>query len=284
MRADSVSTALATTTVTIVLHHALRTYYDTRRQKAWIVTTLSSAVTTFGSLPFLWDVVQSGGDVTALQPRRALAAIVCRTFQGLLLADLIIGCRYYREHVTLCWGWIHHSSYIILLHYLLRSGAAHCFCLAAFMELPTLHLALSFLHPRLRHDVLFCGLFLATRILFHLALIVAFSTTLGRSVVGGNPLPVVFLGMAFPGHVMWFTQSVRGTMRRGRSKSISISQPAEIKADFPSTPTEELSGSWSSASSDSDSDLSSESELTTPTFEASGPTWDAIVDLPTIVL
>ncbi|KAJ7611740.1 hypothetical protein FB45DRAFT_694355, partial [Roridomyces roridus] len=188
--------------------------YATKRQRSWIITALSSAATTFGSLPFLWDVISSGGDVTALQPRYSFAALVCRLFQGLLLADLIVGCCCYAEHITIAWGIVHHTAYIALLSYLIPSGAAHCFCLAAFMELPTLHLALSFLHPRLRHDVLFCALFFATRIVFHISLIFAFSTKLGMTVVQGNPLPLVFLTLALPGHVMWFSQSVRGTIRR----------------------------------------------------------------------
>ncbi|KAJ7494389.1 hypothetical protein B0H11DRAFT_934955 [Mycena galericulata] len=214
MRSDSPFNAVVATAVTILLHHALRTQYPTKRQRAWIITGLSSATMTLGSLPFVLDVLCAYGDIAALRPRYRLAALICRTFQGFLLADLIVGCRYYRSHITVCWGWIHHTAYIALLHFLVRRGWAHCFCLCAIMELPTLHLALAFLHPRVRHDGLFCGLFLATRILFHVFLLGAFWGPAGMILAQGSWLPATFLALAFPGHAAWFVQSVRGAVRR----------------------------------------------------------------------
>ncbi|KAJ7778789.1 hypothetical protein DFH07DRAFT_796012 [Mycena maculata] len=234
MRSESPFNALAVAAVTIFFHHALRKLYPTKRQRAWIITGLSSAAMCLGSIPFVLDIAESRGDITALRPRYRLAALICRAFQGFLLADLIVGSRYYPSHVTICWGWIHHNAYIVLLHYLVRRGWAHCFCLAAVMELPTLHLSLAFLHPRFRHDWLFCGFFLATRIVFHLFLLGVMLAPMGRSVVQGSRLPATFLALAFPGHAVWFMQSVRGAIRRSRSKEaatpVALQSPSD--SDF----------------------------------------------------
>ncbi|KAJ7084844.1 hypothetical protein B0H15DRAFT_783607 [Mycena belliarum] len=203
----------------ILLYHALQTRYSTHKQRSWIITTLSSATMSLCSAPFVFDVLFSRGDITALQPRLDLAALICRTFQGFLLADLVAGCRYYRRHITIGWGWIHHSAYIVLLHYMIQRGWAPGFCLCAVMELPTFQLSLSFLHPRLRHDLLFCASFFATRIIFHLFVFGIFCSPAGVSLAQGSRLPATFLALAFPGHLVWFAQSVRGAIRR-RHRSV----------------------------------------------------------------
>ncbi|KAJ7215301.1 hypothetical protein B0H12DRAFT_1194579 [Mycena haematopus] len=215
--------AVAATGASILLYHALQKLYTAQRQRAWIITGFSSALMTLCSAPFVLDVVWSRGDLRALHPRFRLAVLTCRAFQGSLLADLIVGCKYYRSSVTICWGWIHHSTYIVLIQFVLRRRWGHLFCLALLMELPTSHLSLSFLHPRFRHDWLFCTSFLVTRIIFHLFLLYTFCTPHGLSVVQGSYLPALCAALAFPGHAVWFLQSVRGAIRRGRQRK-SISQ------------------------------------------------------------
>ncbi|KAJ7162083.1 hypothetical protein C8R46DRAFT_1000015 [Mycena filopes] len=212
----STSNGVAAACATILLYSALQKLYPTTRQKSWIITACSSATMTICSIPFVLDIVLARGDVAALRPRSYHAALACRWFQGFLLADLIVGCRYYKQHITTCWGWIHHSVYILLIQYMVKRQWAHGFCLCAAMELPTFHLALSFLHPRFRHDWLFCASFFATRIMFHLAVLFAFCLPTGVAVAGGSYLPAAFLTLAFPGHVVWLVQGVRGAIRRGK--------------------------------------------------------------------
>ncbi|KAJ6500742.1 hypothetical protein C8R45DRAFT_978967 [Mycena sanguinolenta] len=223
MAHDSTFLAVSATGASIFLYHALQKLYTAQRQRAWIITGFTSILTTLCSAPFVLDVVWSRGDIRALHPRFHLAVLTCRAFQGCLLADLIVGCKYYRSSVTICWGWVHHTLYIVLIQFLLRRQWGHLFCLALLMELPTAHLSLSFLHPRLRHDWLFCASFLVTRIIFHLFLLCTFCTPRGRSVAQGSYLPAICAALAFPGHVVWFTQSVRGAIRRGRQRKASVS-------------------------------------------------------------
>ncbi|KAJ7491049.1 hypothetical protein FB451DRAFT_1361727 [Mycena latifolia] len=211
---DSAFNALVAAGGTILLYHVLQNQYTTQKQRSWIITAFSSATMSLCSVPFFLDVMLSRGDVTALRPRLDLAALICRAFQGFLIADLIVGCRYYRCHITMFWGWIHHSFYIILLHYIIQRGWAHGFCLCAVMEVPTFHLSLSFLHPRFRHDWLFCASFFTTRIVFHLFLFWALCSPAGISLAQGSYLPATFLALVFPGHALWFAQSVWGAIRR----------------------------------------------------------------------
>ncbi|KAJ6449493.1 hypothetical protein C8R47DRAFT_1296955 [Mycena vitilis] len=217
-RYDPIFSGVATASA-IWLYHALQTVYTAERQRAWIITGISSAVMALGSIPFVMDLALSYGDLRALRPRFQHATLICRTFQGFLLADLIVGYKHYRASITVCWGWIHHSVYIVLLNYTIHRQWAHIFCLCACMELPTLHLSLSFLHPRLRHDWLFCGSLLATRIILHLFLLHAFCSPRGMAATHGSRLPALGLALAFPGHAMWFMQSIRGTIRRSQRLS-----------------------------------------------------------------
>ncbi|CAE6451718.1 unnamed protein product [Rhizoctonia solani] len=113
------------------------------------------------------------------------------------------------------------------------------------MEIPTLLLALGSLDQCLRSDYLFAGVFFSTRILLHVALIVAYAGVYFREASGvprhfevsfptisetnqtltntqnatapkslDSPLPALFLLAAFPMHYMWFTGCVRGILRR----------------------------------------------------------------------
>ncbi|KAJ7279134.1 hypothetical protein C8J57DRAFT_1305646 [Mycena rebaudengoi] len=218
-RAASGQVALAAASTTIFAYHVLQSFYSTKRQRAWIITGLSSCAMTAASVPFVLDIIMSRGDVTALLPRPHLSPLICQIFQGFLIADLLVGSRHYPDQLTFCWGWIHHTMYILLMQYTIRRGWTHVFCLCAVMELPTSHLAISFLHPRFRNDWLFCAFFFATRIIAHIFIFLAFCSSGLSPVYGGNRLPAIFLAIAFPGHLVWFIQSVRGAIRRSRKRS-----------------------------------------------------------------
>ena len=64
-----------------------------------------------------------------------------------------------------------------MLSYVARQGWAHIFALGCIEELPTLHLALANLAPRLRNDVVFATLFALTRLGLHIALVAAVRRT-----------------------------------------------------------------------------------------------------------
>ena len=65
------------------------------------------------------------------------------------------------------------ADHCSMLSYVARQGWSHIFALGCIEELPTLHLALANLAPRLRNDHVFAGLFFVTRLVLHIALVVA---------------------------------------------------------------------------------------------------------------
>ncbi|GAB1521079.1 hypothetical protein RhiTH_004170 [Rhizoctonia solani] len=112
-------------------------------------------------------------------------------------------------------------------------------------KIPTLILALGSLNKRFRSDYLFAGVFFSTRILLHVALIVAYAGVYLRKADGmsrrsevdfptisetnqtladvqnitipkslNSPLPALFFLAALPMHCMWFVGCIRGILRR----------------------------------------------------------------------
>ena len=78
---------------------------------------------------------------------------------------------------------------------------ASIFTAALIMELPTFLLGSARLFPHLRNDSAFSASFLATRIVLHVFMIVAY-------VSRREFMPSVVLSSAFPLHAMWFTKQV----------------------------------------------------------------------------
>lgn len=131
----------------------------------------------------------------------------------------MVGSLYYAEHITILTGWGHHISYLILVDFTVSRGWSHIFALAGLMELPTFHLAISVLHPRLRHNILFAAMFFATRIAFHVGLFISyFSKATRTKAVGGSFVPASLFAAIFPLHVQWFTGCIKGFIRRSKAR------------------------------------------------------------------
>ncbi|KAJ6463125.1 hypothetical protein C8R47DRAFT_1225248 [Mycena vitilis] len=150
---------------------ALAPHFPAERQRAWILTTLASSLMTLSSLPFVADYFSHGG-IAGVLARAALAVAVNRFFQAYLVADMLLGALCYRAQINFLTGWVHHVVYVGITELAVRRGWAHVFCLCAVMELPTFLLGLSTLIPRLRSNALFALAFFATRIVFHVVLMV----------------------------------------------------------------------------------------------------------------
>ncbi|KAJ7176972.1 hypothetical protein C8R46DRAFT_1246218 [Mycena filopes] len=205
--------------------------FATPRQRAWILTTLASAVMTIASLPFVADYLfRAGGGVAQVQLRQGAAAAVNRFFQAYLAADMIVGALYYRSQIGFLTGWVHHAVYLCITETAIRFTWAHIFCFGACMELPTLLLGLGTLRPRLRSDALFALTFLATRILLHLVLLAAYARDPATRVPAG------VLGAVFPLHAMWFSGCVKGFVRRWRAQRASSSASASRASTSASSP------------------------------------------------
>lgn len=189
-------------------------HFEDSKQKAWIVTLLSSTVMATGSLPFLWRYLRAHGDVLLVPNFDWLSQTLCAAFQGFLLSDLALGSQFYAQHLTPALGWGHHLAYAVILPYITYRGWARVFALCLAMEIPTCMLAASFLFPKLRNDMLFALLFFATRVVFHISLFVAYVKPRGRTGgVDGSYIPALLLATALLMHLSWFINSVFGILR-----------------------------------------------------------------------
>lgn len=157
----------------------------------------------------------------------------------LLFRDLLVGVIHYRAHVHPLSGWLHHSLYIWIVQLTINHAWSHIFCLCAVMELPTAILALGTISPaRFRSDAWFGFTFFLTRIFLHVCFIVAYAKEGNRTIlVEGSYIPSVVLACAFPMHAMWFTNYIKGVLRRSKraqqtiaDKAVAITKVAPVPA------------------------------------------------------
>ncbi|KAF8316065.1 hypothetical protein DL93DRAFT_787437 [Clavulina sp. PMI_390] len=214
----------------VAAFHLMMPFYPSVKQRAWLLTSLGSSCMTLCSIPFIWDfVVNQHGDVSHLIQIPAISVTAARMFQAYLAADLFVGRLYYRSQINIVTGWGHHIVYMVLVDYLIRWGWSHIFILAGCMEIPTFHLAIASMHPRLRQDIVFAVLFFATRIAFHVMLFVSYLPKSTRDIaVQGSFLPSILFALAFPMHLMWFIGCLKGFIKRHKSRKAKAAAAASL--------------------------------------------------------
>jgi len=205
-------------------YYRLAPRYPTAKQSAWILTTISSAVMTLASIPFLYDYFSNGGNVKYVRMIPNLSVTISRFFQSYLAMDLTMGAVYYRSQVGLLTGWIHHPVYILIVELAIRRSWTHIFCLCAAMEIPTFFLGFMTLHPDFRSNTTFAIAFFFTRILLHIILCISYFLHDNRTqTTGGSYLPSVLLATILPLHVMWFYGCIQGFYRRASQRHTPVS-------------------------------------------------------------
>lgn len=203
--------------------------FNNNKNKAWILTTLSSTTMTFGALPlmfqffFIENVPISQSSFTDSPYVTVLSAF----FITYVFFDLVMGHIFYRDQMNIDSGYVHHTIYTILVFLLIQWRLSSAFVICGIMELPTMLMAFATLNKRLRHDNLFGGSFFATRILFHLYMIYhmyvaypqfTFSDFLSLSVRRGSCSFFVPLAV-LPLHIMWFRGWIYQQIRLYKKKT-----------------------------------------------------------------
>ncbi|KIJ95923.1 hypothetical protein K443DRAFT_108043 [Laccaria amethystina LaAM-08-1] len=231
-RPDTLTLLLLSFATLSASYYSLAPRYGTPKKTSWILTTVSSAVMTIASLPFLYDYFSYGGSVKHVRTLPMLSIAATRFFQAYLAVDLVLGSVHYPSHVHLVTGWIHHAMYIIIVELTIKRSWSHIFCLCAAMEIPTFILGFTNLYPQLRNNVFFAVSFFLTRILFHIILGVSYLLPHNRhDTTGGSFLPACLLAIIFPMHAMWFHGCIKGFQRR-RAESRAKAPPSVIELDI----------------------------------------------------
>ncbi len=142
---------------------------SSQRQRAWILTFLSSGIMALGSLRYLAAFAIDASMNIATLPMQLsdFDVQMCAFFIAYLVLDLVVGLVHYRQYLNPLSGWIHHIGYMVLLTHLLKRGLTALFCLSAIMEVPTFCLSLGHLWKPMRHDLVFGFSFFLTRVVFH---------------------------------------------------------------------------------------------------------------------
>lgn len=70
----------------VVFYRLIAPLYTTSKQHAWVLTALSSALTSLAALPYFYDFLSSGGQIQALRPSSVWSDAVVKVFQGYLIS------------------------------------------------------------------------------------------------------------------------------------------------------------------------------------------------------
>ncbi|KAG0187343.1 hypothetical protein DFQ28_006494 [Apophysomyces sp. BC1034] len=175
-----------------VWHYSILT---TARQRAYVLSLLSSFVTAMSSIPLVVKMVYSRDFEVLLKAESAWTLAITTFFLVFLILDLSVGAVFYRSQIGLLTGWTHHLIYIVTLFWVIQKHYTAIFVTMCILEVPTFFLAIGSIEPRWRHDYLFASTFVATRIIFHALMI---CSAFRFSVIWKT------LSLFFPLHCYWF--------------------------------------------------------------------------------
>jgi hypothetical protein len=179
---------------------SLKGWVVTDKQKAYVLSLLSSSTTTAGSLPLIWQMWKNNWELQVIIAERWWTVMLTSFFATFLFLDLSIGVIFYRKKIDILTGWIHHTSYLFTMAWILKNRMATVFVTMCLLEAPTFVLAIGSVNSKLRRDYLFALLFVSTRILFHAHMI--YATYCCPSL---RLAPTIVLSIFFPLHCYWFS-------------------------------------------------------------------------------
>lgn len=178
------------------------------KQASWYLTLTSSFICTVVSTPFVIQFIYSDLNMELLGADSNFhTGFVC-FFISYLILDLVLGCMYYRQRITLMTGWVHHVFYIVTLTWFLRLRISSLFTIASILELPTLILAAGSMVHEWRSDLLFGSTFFILRLVAHAWMMIAL-----KKYHRIQFMWVVAL-VIYPLHLYWFYGIIQVQLRR----------------------------------------------------------------------
>lgn len=210
-------------------------YLRTERQRAYVLSTLSSGTMTLLSLPFVWGYVAHGLHETYWASQEGWRAAVTQFgvlfFGTYLFADLAIGQLCYPSQIGLLTGWVHHTVYIGICLYLQTNRTGPLLLIAAILELPTFDLAISNLFPAVRSDVRFLTSFFLVRIVFNIVLALDCVRPSSRAMADDSWIPFGVLSLALALHISWFRGGLMGYLKRRAASRAKTATPVTEESD-----------------------------------------------------
>jgi hypothetical protein len=209
-----------------LVSHRFPSKFAVLKVQAWLLTLLSSAIMTLGSIPLVIAFMRENRQLnTFSQTNSAFSTGICAYFISYLISDLLIGSIYYRSLIHPVSGWFHHCLYIILVFYIIQISVPGIFTIFGILEAPTFIIALGSIHPPFRSDRLFGLLFFLTRICLHVYITF--------KIYQGFPENYHYLISAsiIPLHVMWFRGWIKSQLKAKNVKVIQVDTSTLSKHD-----------------------------------------------------
>ncbi|RUS12719.1 hypothetical protein BC937DRAFT_87192 [Endogone sp. FLAS-F59071] len=206
-------------------------FITTDKQRAYLLTAVSSTITTSGALNILYRFWRSGWDLSALSYESPIWFSLTVFFQTFLVVDLAVGLVYYRKRIDPLTGWTHHIIYYFTLWWVMSCRLTQLFGIMCLLEAPTLALALGSINPKWRKDMVFASLFVSTRLVFHGFML--------YMLYNYHPMPqaVLVLGFFYPVHVYWFFGFVKQQQRLARKRAAAVKEASVSAVESTATTT-----------------------------------------------
>ena len=188
------------------------------KTRAWGLTLEISSLYSLLGFYWVWEFCAALARGTALHllaqqtPFDELCIVWMISY---LVVDLFFGLLDYRSQLRVDTTYVHHALYFLVEVFCLLNGYARYYLIFSVLELPTCVLALGSAFPSWRHDALFGGTFLITRILYEVFVAAAL-------VAVGAPMPLYLLAppvvASLAMHVVWMRAWMAPKKGKGKGK------------------------------------------------------------------
>src|SRR3954463_12166863 len=103
--------AIASASIVFLVTFLFLRPHLTPKQQGWLLSLMSSAFMTLGSIPFTLRLAWLGWNPTLLDGDSIMSASLVSIFLTYLSMDLVLGSLYYPKYLDPITGWMHHLSY-----------------------------------------------------------------------------------------------------------------------------------------------------------------------------
>jgi hypothetical protein len=200
-----------TSVAILVWYYTLRETTDkSEKRLSWILTLLSSIVTTFGCLPIVLKGYETDWPTEILYGNDRLSRGLVNFFVCYLIWDTIF---IYKDYPSI--GGIHHH----LPYFLFMAVSLHYRCPGMFvvfmpMEFSSIFLSIGHIWPKFRADILFGITFFLGRVIYHFILWRRLYITRNDSPVFVWPFALLPLLI----HIQWFSKWALSMWRKTKNK------------------------------------------------------------------
>jgi len=181
--------------------------YSSSKQKAYYLSTLNALILSIIS-------VYLNIDFFYLTPISFFSQILCilhiSYFTSFLFSDILLGLVFYKEHIGILTGYIHHFIYILINIYAIFTNNMFFYSLFFVSEIPTFILSIGQIHHKFRMNLTFGFTFFTTRILYHSFLIYTLFHKNSSYYVNQEYVVNVFIisSLVLVLHIYWFSKWV----------------------------------------------------------------------------